>query len=108
MKHKFSMRVCAMLVLVTMLLCSLVSCIDLGNDDGNPSEEHVDYAAELKLDMTSETAKQEVSVHIYIDGDTTHFKVPTSVMDTGVLNARNTTKEEVGYLMTASEKGGEA
>lgn len=50
--------------------------------------EIVDYAASVKLDMSSETVKQEVSVKIFVDGDTTHFNVPTSVMDTGVLKAR--------------------
>ena len=87
MKYKFSTRVFAMLLLVTMLLCSFVACKRDGTDDENVPE-HVDYAAELKLDMTSDTVKQEVSVHIYIDGDTTHFNVPTSVMDTGILKAR--------------------
>ena len=48
----------------------------------------VDYACEVKLDMASETAKQEVTVKQFIDGDTTHFHVPTSVMDNGVLKAR--------------------
>lgn len=50
--------------------------------------ETVDYAASVKLDMSSETAKQEVTVKMFIDGDTTHFHVPTSVSDNGVLKAR--------------------
>ncbi len=33
----------------------------------------VDYAGELKLDMSSETKKQEVTIRLQIDGDTTHF-----------------------------------
>ena len=33
----------------------------------------IDYVSELKLDMTSDTKKQEVTVKMYIDGDTTHF-----------------------------------
>ena len=48
----------------------------------------VDYAASVKLDMNSETAKQEVTVKLFVDGDTTHFNVPASVMDGGVLKAR--------------------
>lgn len=47
-----------------------------------------DYAGELKLDMSSSTAKQEVTVKLYIDGDTTHFYVPESVIPGGVLKAR--------------------
>lgn len=49
---------------------------------------NIDYASSVKLDMTSDTAKQEVTVHLYVDGDTTHFNVPTSVMKSGVLKAR--------------------
>ncbi len=52
-------------------------------------EDFVDYAAQLKLDMNdTETLKQEVTVKTFIDGDTTHFIVPTSVMETGLLKAR--------------------
>ena len=50
--------------------------------------ETVDYAASVKLDMNSDTAKQTVSVKMFIDGDTTHFYVPTSVSPNGVLKAR--------------------
>ena len=87
MKHKFSIRSLAMLLLVTMLLCSFVACNkDDENEENGPT--HVDYAAELKLDMNSDSVKQEVTVHIYIDGDTTHFDVPSSVMEGGILKAR--------------------
>lgn len=48
----------------------------------------VDYAASVKLDMSSETAKQEVTIKQFVDGDTTHFFVPTSVMAGGVLKGR--------------------
>ena len=57
-----------------------------------PSEstplEVVDYVSRLKLDMSSETLKQEVTVKTYVDGDTVHFIVPEDVMDGGVLKAR--------------------
>lgn len=33
----------------------------------------VDFTSELKLDMTSDTKKQEVTIRLQIDGDTTHF-----------------------------------
>ena len=88
MKYRFSTRALAICLLVTMLLCSFVACNKSDDGDDKNAPGHVDYAAGLKLDMNSETAKQEVSVHIYIDGDTTHFNVPTSVMDTGILKAR--------------------
>ena len=50
--------------------------------------EHVDYADALKLDMTSSTAKVEVTVKTFVDGDTVHFHVPTDVVADGVLKAR--------------------
>ena len=50
--------------------------------------ETVDYAAAIKLDMNSETVKEEVTVKMFIDGDTTHFYVPSSVMPGGVLKGR--------------------
>ena len=53
-----------------------------------PTVETVDYAGELKLDMGSNTAKQEVTVKNFVDGDTTHFYVPSSVSDNGMLKAR--------------------
>ena len=38
--------------------------------------------------MASETRKLEVTVKTFVDGDTTHFHVPESVLPTGVLKAR--------------------
>ena len=48
----------------------------------------VDYAAEVVLDFGSDTAKQEVSVKNFVDGDTTHFFVPEEVDPSGLLKAR--------------------
>ena len=48
----------------------------------------VDYAATTKLDKSTSTVKQEVTVKTFVDGDTTHFYVPSSVMEHGVLKAR--------------------
>ena len=50
--------------------------------------EHVEYAGSIQLDMTSSTAKAEVTVKTYVDGDTVHFHAPTDVMEDGVLKAR--------------------
>lgn len=47
-----------------------------------------DFASEVKLNMHSETVKQAVTVHSFVDGDTTHFDVPTTIVDSGVLKAR--------------------
>ena len=47
-----------------------------------------DFASEVKLNMRSETVKQKVTVHTFVDGDTTHFNVPESVSENGILKAR--------------------
>ena len=60
--------------LLTTLLCCALSfpffAVD-GMADG-----FVDYAASVRLNWKSETAKQEVTVESFVDGDTTHFAVP--------------------------------
>ena len=53
-----------------------------------PAETFVDYAGQLELDMASGTAKQVVTVKNFVDGDTTHFYVPSSVSSNGMLKAR--------------------
>ena len=53
-----------------------------------PAFVYTDYVEELKLDERSSTLKQEVTVKTYVDGDTTHFIVPESVAEGGVLKAR--------------------
>ena len=50
--------------------------------------EEVDYAGQVELNMSSATAKEEVTVKQFVDGDTTHFFVPSSVMAGGVLKGR--------------------
>jgi len=88
------------LLLVMLLLCGMTGCnasTPPAENTAPPTEtipqtepvlEFVDYAASLKLDMSSITAKQEVTVKQFVDGDTTHFYVPSSVMESGVLKAR--------------------
>ena len=47
-----------------------------------------DFASEVKLNMKSETLKINVTVHGFVDGDTTHFNVPESIVESGILKAR--------------------
>lgn len=54
----------------------------------DPAGEVVDYAASVELNMDSPTAKEEVTVKLFVDGDTTHFFVPSSVMPGGVMKGR--------------------
>lgn len=66
---------------IASLLCALllvvpVLCVGCKDSEKNPDDNTVnlvDYVSSLKLDMTSNTKKQEVEVKLYIDGDTTHF-----------------------------------
>lgn len=62
----------------------------INSDSGQEAAltEVVDYAASIELDMATATKKQEVTVKTFVDGDTVHFHVPTSVMPNGVLKAR--------------------
>jgi len=57
-------------------------------DETDITDNHIDYAEEVKLDMNSDTLKQEVTVKSFIDGDTTHFYVPTTLSANGVIKAR--------------------
>lgn len=80
-------------VIAVVTAVSLLAACDVGGEGGDGTEsggeiEARDYAA-LDFDPSSPaTAKQKVTVHAYIDGDTTHFNVPESVSETGVLKAR--------------------
>ena len=82
------MRFIALLTLCCVLLTCAVGCGGDSDGGGEQAPEFVDYVAQTKFDMNSNTLKQEVTVKSYIDGDTTHFYVPTSIRDTGVLKAR--------------------
>lgn len=83
------------LTAVLALVCVLTSCFAGCGGNSQPTTpttapqlEAVDYAAQLKLEMSTNSKKQEVTVKTFIDGDTVHFNVPTDVMETGVLKAR--------------------
>ncbi len=69
---------------ITALLCAAVMCVPFlaacspddnndGSNSGNEQHEHVDYVSQCKLDFSSSTKKQEVTLRKHIDGDTTHF-----------------------------------
>lgn len=81
MKAKY--RILSVLLLMAVLAVSFISC-------GKNTEESeiTDYASSVALDTASSTKKTEVTVKAYVDGDTTHFNVPDSVIDGGVLKAR--------------------
>ncbi len=90
MKKSFIKNITKVTALVLVALTVIIACVScVGDKGGEPADTHKDYAASVTLDLnSSETIKQEVTVHAYIDGDTTHFNVPTSVMPNGILKAR--------------------
>ena len=73
----------------------------------NATEPFIDYAGQLKLDMQSNTKKQEVTVKSYIDGDTTHFYIPDDFFIGNVLKARYlavNTPESTGKIQEWGKK----
>lgn len=89
-------RIWSVLLILSLLLSFLAAC---GGDkkasgDKKPQgsqDTFIDYAVEAKLDFDSDTAKVQLTVadiKNYVDGDTTHFYVPTSVSENGLLKAR--------------------
>ena len=81
------MKITTRIISVILLVCVIAGCFIACND--TPEEPaHLDYAASVKLDMSSGTKKLEASVKMHIDGDTTHFYVSDSTFDGGVLKAR--------------------
>lgn len=88
------MRISALLLLICLLLPFVFACGDTPVENTTESTtvpipiEIKDYVSMLKLDMTSDTLKQDVTVRSFVDGDTTHFRVPESVVSGGVLKAR--------------------
>ena len=91
---KILKKISLLLMVMGLVLGSLAACGNNNADKDGSSQntenkgEVVDYAGQVKLDMASGTAKQEVTVKLFVDGDTTHFYVPNSVMSNGVLKAR--------------------
>lgn len=84
-RTSIAVKLCALL----LLLCTAISCfVACGEGSG------VDYVSELKLDMTTDSLKQEVTVYKNIDGDTTHFKfkdsskLPEAAREDGYFKAR--------------------
>lgn len=101
--NKTWIRLISALVLVCLCVCVFAGCAPSGNDgttggtdagtettatEESKPFEAVDYAASVKLDMTSETAKVEATVSSYVDGDTTWFSVDKSVTGVSLLKAR--------------------
>lgn len=83
--NRFS-KLLLIIVVLCLVICCITGCKGEGGQEGGSN--NVDYVAQTKLVMDSSTKKQEVTVKSYIDGDTTHFNVPTELSADGVLKAR--------------------
>lgn len=101
MKNIF--KALSVFLLISILIISCFSC-------KAPEKGEKDYASYVKLDMSSPTFKREVTVKTFIDGDTTHFAVPGSVSETGVVKARYlavNTPESTGKIEEYGKKASE-
>ncbi len=117
---RFSKLLALLLILATALV-SLAACGagDAGSGTGtteadsagdNTLAELIDYAAQHKFNPTSGRAYVEATVHLYVDGDTTHFNVPAGTVPTGVLKARYlgiNTPESTGQIEPWGKKASE-
>lgn len=93
MLMKISKKIISLLLLVCLAFSCFCGCQQTPQQDATtPVEEDlppfIDFVDQLKLDMNSTTAKLEVDVKLFIDGDTTHFYVPNTVSPDGILKAR--------------------
>ncbi len=80
----------SVLLLALILIASCFAACDggEGGDGSGDLGEFTDLAGTLKFDPASGRAHTEATVKTFVDGDTTHFNVPTSIIETGVLKAR--------------------
>ena len=92
-------RLLSVLLVLSMLAAILAGCdkgteqaaTDTTTTTSTEQVEEVDYAASVKLDETSGRAQIQLTqsgIKQFVDGDTTHFWVPSSVMHGGILKAR--------------------
>lgn len=79
------------------MACAAVMAVPLFAAACSPKEEepeHIDYAGQLKLDFDSETKKQEVTIRLFVDGDTTHFDPVADSTLKGCNNASDFSAED--------------
>ena len=81
-------KLLSLLLIVVLIAGCFTACGEPEEPPTPEVPEFVDYASEVKLDLSSSRARCEVTVKAFIDGDTTHFYVPTSIYETGILKAR--------------------
>lgn len=88
------LKILSIATLVAPLAFGLTACQPTSSSSTSSIEvttsekQFIDYASELKFDENSGRKWAEATVKQTIDGDTTHFNVPTTVTADGVLKAR--------------------
>lgn len=107
---KLSNRILALLLILCISLTALISCDNNagGNGEGGggtengggSTPEYVDYVANTKLDMSTTSLKEEVTVKMFIDGDTTHF-----YLKSGTVNGSNVLKARYLAINTPESTG---
>lgn len=78
-------KLASLLLALTLLLCTASAA---AAETADADSAFVDYVSQLKLNMSSTSAKTSATVKTHVDGDTVHFNVPESVCEDGVLKAR--------------------
>lgn len=90
---KLSKIIVSVLCAASLAVPVLATACNTSDEGDNPGGKHVDYVSQCKLDLDSETKKQEVTVRLYVDGDTTHFDpVPNSSLK-GCSNAADFSRD---------------
>lgn len=105
-------RVLGLLLALAVLTGCFAACtgegVETTTEQGtNEPAEFVDYAGTLKFNPNSGRSYVEATVKTFVDGDTTHFNVPTSVISSGVLKARYlgiNTPESTGQIQPWGKK----
>ncbi len=100
-------KIISLFLLLGMVAGCFLAC---GEEQEPPVTENTDFAASVTLDFSSDTLKEEVTVKTFVDGDTTHFFVPTLVAESGVLKARYlaiNTPESTGKIEEYGKKASE-
>ncbi len=69
-------------------LCALMVLLASSGAAGAETAGVEDFAAQLTLNMASNSAKASATVKTFVDGDTVHFNVPASICESGVMKAR--------------------
>ncbi len=80
------MNIKRILTLLLILLLLIFTMTVEGSAEA--SAEFVDYVSQLHLNMNSATLKTTATVKSFVDGDTAHFYVPTSISESGYIKVR--------------------